>query len=301
MNSSPWHTTTSPTPKIHIITVLNRIDANFLRPFCFVLNTTILHNISVVVISFPIKGWKLREPFNVVMKIDFVYDYISQPFVKDNDIILFFDAKDAFFLSTAESIIEQFLKLNVTMLFSAEWNSWPPSQLHEWADVPPGYPRYLNAGGYIAYAKPLMVMFADMICEYTNKMPNLLGNDDQVLLHIFYKKHKYNIILDSNVTIFQSMYNQKIESFEFLDNHVVRNIITGGLIKIVHFNGVHPDPYGNVAPFLKHVFTGKESIMQQRYPNATFTAWFKGYTPVEVKIKELCEKTIITTTKNLLL
>jgi len=277
------------TPQIYFITVLSYLDRGYLEAFCHVLNSTIVNDIKpVTVISFPVAGWELRKgKWQHIWKLDFLLDFMSQPHIHDDDIIFFFDAKDVYFLDNKNNIIDEFIELNVSILFSAEWMCWPPSNAN-WPPVPPNHPRYINTGVYIAYVKPLRKLFTDIVDTQKRHLQHV--QDDQELIHLFFHKHKYDIAIDSNVKIFQSMYLRNLEDLQLLDHNRIRNIITQTDIKLIHFNGhgsikkiIH-----NAQPFFKHSIVNREYILEENYPTATFTAWQKRYLPRNITINELC-------------
>jgi len=230
-----------------------------------------------------------------------VLDFLSQSNIKDDDLVLFFDAKDVFFLTDINRIASQFIKLNVSILFSAEFNCWPcyQSDVPLWNPVPPYHPRFINSGLYIAYAKPMKNLLTDIL-EELNRKSNFTFPDfeDQGWIHIFYHKHIYPISIDSNITIFQSMLFQDLDNLIHYKDHKIWNSKTRTSIKVMHFNGSNSSSEMVLLAqkFLRYV-TIDDSILEKNYHNATFTAWFKGYAPVSVKIKELCDDNTIVTTK----
>jgi len=70
---------------------------NLKSPFVLFLNATIINNIPVTILNFPIEKWKKRKGWINKWKNEYVYQFMSQPHIRDDDVIQFFDAKDVFF------------------------------------------------------------------------------------------------------------------------------------------------------------------------------------------------------------
>jgi len=278
MNSTIKIAATSQSPqkvplRIHVLTVLTKLELPYMLTFCHVMNSTIV-NIPhpITILSFPVPGWKLRNGWENVWKFEYALDFMLQPDIKDDDIILFFDARDAFFLTSIDNIVDQFIQLNSSILFSAEGHLYPDGYPEQWPPVPNGHPRFLNSGGYIGYVYSLKSLFKDILYYLKNE------NDDQKILHYYYHKHLHKISIDSNITIFQNMFEVQLTTLKSIPNDLIENSFTHNNIKIIHFNGFgigdgkYRQILPTVIPFLKHANGAKEKRLQQLYSNATFIA-----------------------------
>jgi len=175
--------------------------------------------------------------------------------------------------------------MNAPIIYSAEWNCWPDCVLdHEdWPNAPTGYPRYINTGLFIGYVKNLKELFFDIMTNYEL-------SDDQRTTHNIYQKFKYPITIDTNIKLYQSMYDQNVTIVELIPDHKFRSQITQNIFKVIHFNG-HADTEVIVTkfrPMMKHLLNGRESVLDNLYPITTFTAWNKCHTPLHVNIRDFC-------------
>jgi len=206
----------------------------------------------------------------------------------------FFDAKDVFFVDTPENIMKVFYSMNASIVYSAEYNCWPKcGEGYKWPEVPKGHPQFLNTGVYIGYVKYLKPLIRDMLKMSIDENVD----DDQEITQKVYHTHKYPITLDYNVQLYQNMYSKNSTiPIDLLPNNKFKNEITNNAFKMFHYNG-HPDVEKiliKFKPMLEHLLKGRESLLDELYPNATFTVWNKCHKPNKVNIRKLCLYDIIS-------
>lgn len=101
-----------------------------------------------------ILGWKLPWK-GLSQKLEAAHAYAAS--LPPDDLLLFTDAFDVLFTAKPEHIVEQFLRSNASILFSAECGCWPHIMENKgkacfdaYPPAPQGSPyRYLNSGTWI--------------------------------------------------------------------------------------------------------------------------------------------------------
>jgi len=155
---------------------------------------------------------------------------------KDKDYTHFFicDAHDIIVLQTQEHIVRKlqgfFGDEAPVGLFNAEKAAWPYA---DWANEYPfatGPWKYLNGGAAFVEKERYLRMMHDFPIKHTD-------NDQVNLARIFLdKRHDYNMILDTQCSIFQSV-GFEAEGDFWTGNGIVKNLFHQTLPGIIHGNG----------------------------------------------------------------
>lgn len=166
------------------------------------------------------------------MKLNLVKNYIK--FLSDNDIILFVDGYDVFINDDRNTILERFKGFNVDVLFAAEKNCWPSSELESFFPKSNTEYNYLNSGVYIGYVHALKKLLDQTISD---------SEDDQLFLQKQYLKQKIlstesqvKIALDHENYIFQCLAGAEKE-LSIKKNKQILNNATRCCPCILHGNG----------------------------------------------------------------
>lgn len=138
-----------------------------------------------------------------------VYFYEFLKGLDFDDIVFFTDGYDAVFTANKVEILEKFYSFNADIVFSAEINCYPTSELEAYYthNVRSKY-KYLNSGGMIGKVGALVKVYE----EYNNKFFIFSKNEDffwsnQYLWTKIFLENNYNIKLDYNCEIFQTFAN----------------------------------------------------------------------------------------------
>jgi len=136
---------------------------------------------------------------------------------------IFVDGHDTFFLQKPER-----RHFPHCALVSCEKACWPDSSLeHNWSGVPTRW-KYPNSGSYYFPIE----LFMQVVAEN----PINPSDDDQLWLQRVILSHKYDIQLDHECDIFQSIAFLADDEYE-IDISELRNKITGKWPIIIHNNG----------------------------------------------------------------
>lgn len=185
------------------------------------------------------------QNFHYLNKIRWLNDYLNQKSGLDpdeeqgneDDIIIFTDAYDTFFVDKIEKLVENFKKLNYKILWSVE-KLYMHHRIDEnqelydkWANqcgygYTAGY-KYINSGGFMGYRKELKQLINDVTKDLDNQsfMYELRGKcnscrkycDQQIYGHFLARqyrelKNKYQVGLDVNCDVF---YNASLDANNF--------------------------------------------------------------------------------------
>lgn len=164
-------------------------------------------------------------------KMKNAYEYALQT---DCSHLFIVDAYDVFMLGTPQEALDSIENKDV-VLFNAEKACWPHV---EWAKE---YPvvhstwKYLNGGACFVDVELFKKLFEENPIKDTD-------NDQEVLGRIYLdKRDKYNMKLDSDCKVFQSIAFEHEDDFEYLeDAGRLYNKETGSLPVIIHGNGKTP-------------------------------------------------------------
>jgi len=129
-------------------------------------------------------------------KVNLVRDYLAS--LPDNDIVLFTDAYDVFFINNLQEILKRYLDFSVEILFSAESECWPQESMGPLHPEPNVFKyKYLNSGAYIGRVAALKEFFAEQLNN---------DDDDQLYMQRIWLNDttKYSVALDYEQYIFQT-------------------------------------------------------------------------------------------------
>jgi hypothetical protein len=154
------------------------------------------------------------------------YEYAKQT---DCTHLFIVDAYDVFVLGTMAEAVNKIADTGC-VLFNSEKAAWPYS---EWAvEYPETSSRwkYLNGGAAFVDVKRFIQMFEENPIEHKD--------NDQVNLARIYldKRDQYNMKLDTNCEVFQSIAFKADDDFTIEKNRIINNI-TGSFPTIIHGNG----------------------------------------------------------------
>lgn len=168
--------------------------------FCRSLESAIAHGINVSLLGWNVP-WK-----GLSQKLEAVYRLTKS--LSPHDVILFADAYDVLFADSTDKLLRHFLRMNASIVFSAECGCWP--HIVENKDTCfNGYPpsptkaRYLNSGAWIGYAAEAAGMLSAIIEDAGDSFENA---NDQKLAADMYINGRFGIKLDFYNSIFQSMH-----------------------------------------------------------------------------------------------
>lgn len=159
-------------------------------------------------------GTKMVNAYNYAKSTDCTHLFIVDAY----DVLAFGTMKDALGRIGCKSAV----------LFNAERNAWPYEQ---WGLLYPECKssfKYLNGGMAFVEVSRFIEMFEDN--------PITIYDNDQVLLaKIFLTNNKYDIELDTNCNVFQTLCGTNWDEFDGLENKE-----TGTSPILWHGNGKHP-------------------------------------------------------------
>ena len=251
-------------------TVSNKLDNNEMK---YLIKSAKKQNFNYNIIG-------LNSIWSFYKKIYWFRDYLLTK--KDNDIIIFTDAYDVFYLENLENIKQIFLSMNVSILFSCE-----KIYAHQLDDDKLFYEtlssnskyKYLNSGTLIGFQPSLLKFYNDLIDNLENnknfvqelsqkniprkklKIPYKpmgipIYNCDQFIISHYIKNnhHKYNLKLDYETKLFYVCSKDWDNIDKYIDKHM----------KVVETNNT---------PCIIHVPFKKEKehvliyLFNQKYPN----------------------------------
>lgn len=156
------------------------------------------------------------------------YNYAKQT---DCTHLFIVDAYDVVALGTMEEALSK-IEYKEVILFNAEKNAWPYEQ---WGLLYPQVPslwKYLN-GGMAFVSVPLFIkMFEENPITHSD-------NDQVNLAATFLTCNKYNMQLDNDCRVFQTMNSIEADDLKYIGDRVM-NIKTKTTPVFFHGNGLHP-------------------------------------------------------------
>lgn len=211
--------------------------------FCRVIESAIRYQHDILILGWD-QSWK-----GLAQKLVAAYDFAAS--LPPTDLLLFTDAFDVAFTNTPSYIEHIFLKNRYDILFSAECGCWPHLAIdaniceNDYPKSPTPY-RFLNSGAWIGYAGKMRNLLRDVLVEIGTNFTN--ANDQKLIADFFlYRNQLYNISLDYNAEIFQSMHRSNSSSNN-MDCNPSNDMIlskdkewinkrTDTVPAILHFNG----------------------------------------------------------------
>lgn len=172
----------------------------------YILESSFLQDIDLNIIG-------LGKEWRFIQKIYWIYDYLK---VCNEEIVIFTDAYDVFYLHNTNLIYKKFISLNTDILWSSE--KWYSHQLEKnkkfYDNIGKGEYKFLNTGTVIGYKSKLLEFYSDMInnMETEEFWVDLNKNNwykessavDQTIIstYIASNYNKYNLRLDYDLNIF---------------------------------------------------------------------------------------------------
>ena len=209
--------------------------------FCRSIESAIAHKVNLSLLGWNVP-WK-----GLSQKLEAVYRLANS--LQSNDVVLFTDAYDVMFADSERTVLSNFLKMNASIVFSAECGCWP--HIVEKKEVCfTGYPRsptksrYLNSGAWIGLAGDAANMVHAIMKEAGNSFTNA---NDQKLAADMYIEGRFGIKLDFFNRIFQAMhytlddplpYCYPRKDLEITPRGHWRNKATKSKPAVFHFNGM---------------------------------------------------------------
>jgi len=174
----------------------------------------------------------------LISRVEQYYQALTDFNIKDDDIVMFTDSHDVIFLKSKEVILDRFLKTGVPLLVGAERGNEPLRHIGRLYPPSPTTFRFLNAGGYIGYAK-----YVKEVLEWILYKPETRGNNnsDQASFIIYYLTHKDTAYLDYfNQVFFNSHKVNKDELLIDAENRKITFKGTGVEPCVLHGSGSNP-------------------------------------------------------------
>jgi len=178
-----------------VVTVLTDVDhedfSNFLKPSCH------FHNLDLIVLE-AMGGYTSHRTKDRMLRA-----YLNK--IDGDEIILFSDAYDAFFLSDENEVVKKFFDFGVPLVFSSEINCWPSPEIQT------DYPRsshhfnYLNCGAFIGHAQFLKDIYRKYPVDVFASDQYAWSN--QYYWHKVYLQNQDSMRIDHNCELF---YNTSI-------------------------------------------------------------------------------------------
>lgn len=185
---------------------------DFLKPSCE------FHNLKLKVLTVKNKytGHRLKDML--------LYEFLKE--IDKNELILFTDAFDAYFIASEAEIIEKYTKFNIPIVFSGEIACWPEPTLSRFypKSTEDTHFRYLNSGGFIGRCGDII----DLIEKY------YFGNRIELSQHLWSNQYVWNQIylneqdvikIDSDCEIFYTLCSKIPVSKAYLHSEELRKVV----------------------------------------------------------------------------
>ncbi|MBT1699403.1 hypothetical protein KK083_21075 [Fulvivirgaceae bacterium PWU4] len=148
-----------------------------------------------------------------------IKDVVLYQYLKDRpqkEIVLFTDAHDTAFLSGEKEIMEKFRSFGTPLVFSAEINCWPFSDLAERYPEPGKHFRYLNSGAFIGEVGYLVDLY-ETYPTFSPAYDPVYNWSNQYYWHHVYLENQDTIAIDHNCEMFfnTSIPVERIDQIDF--------------------------------------------------------------------------------------
>jgi GR25 family glycosyltransferase involved in LPS biosynthesis len=220
----------------------------------------------------PWKGGFMAQGQGGGAKVVYLREELMKLTFKDNDIICFTDCYDVIFNNNPNYILERFLRSKCDILFGAECYIWPDKSLaSDYPKVKSKY-KFLNSGGFIAYANKFKEMISDVNIKHSA--------DDQLYYTRLYLKSlkncDLNIKLDHKCLIFQNLSGMHNDIDIHLESSSLINKTYNTRPCIVHGNGGIScknffNTITNYIPFYSNVYGNIKFKRDQKTRGDNFT------------------------------
>jgi len=174
-------------------------------------------------------GWQSHCNFGIKLKL--VREYIQNPDLKDDDILLFSDAFDILYIGNKDEIVKRYESFQTPIVFGAETNCSPdPAVAERYPDRNRRFP-YLNSGLYIGR----VWAFRELHANYSYQD----GDDDQRYWTAHFLARPDLIALDYNNVLFLNCFSLNPDTIHMESDTLVR--FEGADPLFLHFNGSAKD------------------------------------------------------------
>ena len=247
----PSSPSTSPPPRLSVVAV-----ASDPRPEL----TALLSSASAVGLEVQVLG--LGQPWRGLgSKIRLLEGYLNGPGAgADDDLLLFIDAFDVFFLSPAAQLLERYVGLasQGPIVFGAETNCAPDvgmelvyGDYHAARATPAGSRLlYLNSGTFMGPVGRVRAMVGEVILDLTSHYVGegvgdqkaLYSVDDQRWFARYMFRHPEEVYLDTNAVLFQTLHDTLVGDYGVPEglgwgDGVLVSGLTGSRPCLLHGNG----------------------------------------------------------------
>lgn len=147
------------------------------------------------------------EKKNHRTKDELIKNYLEE--LNEEETILFTDGYDTLLMADEQEIADKFKKANTSLLFSAEADCWPDTNLKNlFPDTNGSIYKYLNSGGYIGKAGLIKKLLSEDISDVESNF----DWSNQYSWTIRYLRNKDLIRLDTQCNIFSTFSNECIQN-----------------------------------------------------------------------------------------
>lgn len=155
--------------------------------------------------------------------------------------MIFCDSWDVVLVDSVDRIMHEFDEFGKPIVFNAERNCFPRSDLANMFPTSLTPYRFLNSGFIVGYTDAIMQMLDDMKAkeipdDYQRADGSWQNTNDQELFSLWYLAHQQKAALDYNARICQTLHAAEPEEFS-LDGGKVKSNITGNFPCAFHGNG----------------------------------------------------------------
>lgn len=209
---------------IHVVTVATDTPLGFRR----LVNSCIQNQIHLDVLG-------LGEPYiNHVIKLHLMTKYLE--ILPEDDLVLFVDGYDVFFLASAEEIASRFLAMEIPFLIGAERALFPeflkePRYKDRYPEMPGPF-CYLNSGTYIGTVREVKKRIKRGLEFFSLQ----LADCDQGLFSIDFIEHPEEYRLDFRCDLFFPLFLM-LKDEVALEGKKIECLLTGSSPCVLHGNG----------------------------------------------------------------
>ena len=145
---------------------------------------------------------------STIFKLENILEYCVNN-TDDDDIIIYLDAFDTLLLADQTEILTKFYVFDKKIVFCSHYTCEPYDPITDhFPRLNDKFPRFLNSGCLIGYAKYIREGIEDIFGEYeiVKKIyGNMLAMSDQFHWSLYYLKHKDIIAIDNRCNLFQEL------------------------------------------------------------------------------------------------
>lgn len=181
----------------------------------------------------------------------------------EDAIVCFMDAFDVVVCGGEQEILAKYHAFGKELVFSAEFNCFPEEYRPQYPEHTGSNYRFLNAGGYIGTKRAIAACLAWKPITY--QLQVCARGTDQAYMHEYFLAHQDTVALDTQCTLFQSVYRTRWTEMVCTEGRVLNKVLNTHPC-FLHFNGGamriatdQPNVFGDVMPvFIASMRTSKE-------------------------------------------